>query len=109
MLVTLSTGEEVTLSDKWGRKAMRAYNLALGIKYEEQDDGNIMLDRDIPLENFNLAVDAALPHLVEKVKAGEIEQPFSPAWLDNLDSDDFLKLKDAVSAIKAKEARDKKK
>lgn len=110
MIVKLSTGEEVHLSDRYTRKAQRAYNEALGVKYTENADGKLDVTSDIPLDNFNLADEAMLLCTVERIVNGSSEQPISQAWIDNIDAanGDFDKLRDGLMEIR-KGKQDKKK
>lgn len=100
MIVTLSTGQEVHVSDHYGRKAMRAFNVALAVRVG---------DMDLPMENFNLAVEAAMPLMIEKIKSGEVETAFSQEWLDGLSVADFNAVAEAVMAVRKASEKGKKK
>lgn len=99
-LITLSSGEKVHLKDRWTHKADKEFNRALwkGV-FIEQNDATGESSRKMPAENLVLAYEAVMPYLIERIERNGSDVAFSEAWLDELDRDDYQKLKEAVDGV----------
>ena len=100
--VTLSSGDTVHLR-AWKRKAEKAYNRALkeGLFYRRNPEtGDLDQFEAVPANNFDLAWEAVLPLMVERIERGGAEVPYSEAWRDDLDPGDSEKIEAAILQLK---------
>jgi hypothetical protein len=108
-VVTLSTGTEVHLSERFTHGAEKAYNAA---RYQGVMDRETLIDgkeqflRETPVLNLGEAVEKSLLTMIEKVKDGEAVRSPDQAWLDSLSEPDYALLAEAMLAIR-KETREK--
>lgn len=93
--VSLSTGEKVSLREKWTHKLQKIFNEKL---FKDEDK--------LRSQYIVAAYEAVLPLVIDKI---EPEKPYTQEWLDELPQDDYKLLVKAVDEIGVKnDEREKK-
>jgi len=102
MQVTLSSGEVVHLRplEAEGRQGVYPRPQAGLLLPQGRRDRRPGHYEEVPANNFDLAWDAVLPLMVERVEKDGTGSPYTDAWRDDLDPGDSDKLEGAILEIK---------
>jgi hypothetical protein len=101
MQLTLSTGEQVTLRDRFThgmhKELFRAINKGVSWKMNTETGE---YEKEVPAENIEFQYEAVLPLMIEKIEKEGKQVPLSPEWVQELLEADYMLLEAAAAQIK---------
>jgi len=99
--IILSTGETLTLKDRFTHKMHKALFQAInkGVSWKQNiDTGDY--EKEVPAENIEFQYEALFPLIIDKIEKGGTPVPYSQEWLDELSQEDFRKIEQAAVTIR---------